>query len=466
MSKVRSTPPSRSRTLRDESGIALIAALLVMLIIAMMAAAAVTVAVGASSHARTDVNRKNALEAAEAGLQVALYRLNMLVPSSGNCIGDTATAPTITTSSGEGWCQSSTYTLGNGSTYQYYTSTQLASGQSCVGYTVSGSQPIINRCITAVGISRGVVARSQIRAAAFAATPYFPVNGITGVNGINDNNNDYIGGGEASNGNITAANNVTITGGIELGPKGSFTNNGNGSPPTETLSSPIVLSPLDPGTSATNNDDYRIANGLQRPPSSPYDASSGISFNSTTRTLTSTSGHNPSLTLGGSIYNFCEVDLSNNVTINIATNAKVEIIIDSPYDPGSGCPQGTGNFNLGNNVTWNLLSKDPTQLQIYVYGTPPQSGGPTNTVTINNNNVCYCTIYAPWSTINLSHSSNNSGLTGAVSGAYVNVSNNFRFTWDSRAGTLEGSAQGLYYRTAWAQCTPSYSTSNPGAGCG
>ena len=55
---------------------------------------------------------------------------------------------------------------------------------------------------------------------------------------------DYIGGGEASNGPITAANNVTITGGIELGPNQSsaiFTNNGSSNPPITRLTQPLVL---------------------------------------------------------------------------------------------------------------------------------------------------------------------------------------------------------------------------------
>jgi type II secretory pathway pseudopilin PulG len=438
--------------LGDESGVALIAALSTLLIILVLTAAALAVSMQTNHYADRDLRNKNALEAAEAGLQIALYRLNMLQPSNSNCVGDSVTTP-----SSSGWCQSSTTTLGNGSTYQYFTTPVLASG-TCAGYSVSDTSSsqdgVSDRCITAVGTSGGVTARSQIRAAAFTPREAFPA-GITGINGVTNNNNAYIGGAEASNQTISAANGVTISGGVELGPNGSF--QGSGSPSRTVLSSPIVLDPVFTGNSATSNDDYRITQGL--------DNSKGISFSSSTRTLTTTNSH-ATLTLGGSVYNFCQVTISNNVTINIAPGAHVEIFIDSPYDPGSGCPIGTGTLNMANNVTWNFTSQDPTQLQIYVYGTPPNSGGPTNYVTVSNNDTCYCTLYAPWSTVYLSHSSNNSAMVGAVSAQYVNVSNNFNFTWSPNAGNLQVGVQGLYYRTAWAQCSATYSASNPGAGCG
>jgi len=451
--RVREAARAARARLAQERGVALVAALSALLVILLLSAAAAAVSMQTNHYANRDYHNKNALEAAEAGLQVALYRLNMLQPADGNCIGDAVASPGT-----DGWCQSSTTTLGNGSSYQYYTTPVLAGGSTCAGYTVSDSSSSVdgvsNRCITAVGTSNGVTARSQIRAAAFTPREAFPA-GITGINGITNNNNAYIDGAEASNQTITSSNGVQIVDGVELGPSGTY--QGSGNPSRTTLSSPIVLDPVNTGNSATTNDDARISDGL--------DNSSGITFDATTRTLSTTNNH-ATLTLGGAVYNFCQVNISNNVRINIAPGAHVEIFIDSPYDPGSGCPAGTGTLSMANNVTWNFTSQDPTQLQIYVYGTPPDSGGPTNVVTFANNDTCYCTLYAPWSTVYLSHSSNNSAMVGAVSAQYVNVSNNFKFTWSPNAGNLQVGVQGLYYRTAWAQCASSYSPSNPGAGCG
>jgi hypothetical protein len=214
----------------------------------------------------------------------------------------------------------------------------------------------------------------------------------------------------------------------------------------------------------TCNDDYRISNWLNDPTGNtkPYDQSTGVSFNAATRTLTTANNH-PSLTLGGGLYNFCELDILNNATIALAPGVKTEIIIDSPDNPNSGCPAGTGSLNVKNNVTWVNPTNDPTALQIYVYG---WNNG-QNVVNLKNNGTCTCVLYAPQSTINLSHSSNNSDLTGAVSGNIVNVPNNFSFTYGASAGTLQSRSTGLYYRTAWAQCTPTPTTSSaPGSGCG
>ncbi len=450
----------------------MIIAVMVLMITAVLAGAAVTVAVQNNHFTRADVNRKNALEAAEAGLQVAVYRLNMLRPDDIHCVGDAVASPDTT-----GTCASSAYSLGNGSTYAYYTTPTLGTGGTCVGLTVIGDTNISQRCVTAVGSSGGLTVRSQIRAAAFGAQPLFPVNGITGLKSITNVNNAQIGGWEASNGQITSANNVLITGSLELGPAGSYSySNGASNPAKVALSSPMVLSPVNPGTSNQTslaacptranagfpacNDDYRISNYLNNPthPTAPYDQSTGVSFNAATRVISL--NNNASITLGGGIYNFCSFSASNNVTINLAPGTKTEIIIDSPDDPGSGCAAGSGTLNASNNATWNTLSSDPTALQLYVYGL---SNG-TNVVNFSNNGLFSGVLYAPQSTINLS---NNAAFTGAISGNVVNLSNNFTFNWGATAGTLQASSTGLYYRTAWAQCTPRPTTvSAPGSGCG
>src|SRR5579875_1350589 len=176
--RVREAARAARARLAQERGVALVAALSALLVILLLSAAAAAVSMQTNHYANRDYHNKNALEAAEAGLQVALYRLNMLQPADGNCIGDAVASPGT-----DGWCQSSTTTLGNGSSYQYYTTPVLAGGSTCAGYTVSDSSSSVdgvsNRCITAVGTSNGVTARSQIRAAAFTPREAFPA-GITG----------------------------------------------------------------------------------------------------------------------------------------------------------------------------------------------------------------------------------------------------------------------------------------------
>src|SRR5438477_12357713 len=100
------------RMMAEESGIAMVMAITVLTIVTGIVAAAVAVAVQTNGSTRRDADKKNALEAAEAGLQVANYRINMLQPDGTHCVGDGVTAGNAL-----GMCASTTATLGNGATY-------------------------------------------------------------------------------------------------------------------------------------------------------------------------------------------------------------------------------------------------------------------------------------------------------------------------------------------------------------
>jgi hypothetical protein len=363
--------------------------------------------------------------------------------------------------------------LGNGATYQYYTTPVLGTGATCVGNTITNTD-INQRCVTSTGTSNGIVERSQVRTAAFAAVPLFPEPGLIGLKSVGLTGNGTTTGNSTSNGTVSLTGNAS-SGGIVLGPAGSYTHTGNASGGGVTnLTSPVVLSPVDPGSSNQTllsacparqaagypacNDDYRITNGLASTKVTPYDPSSGnVSFDASTRTL-SMSG-NSTLTLGGGLYNFCSISASGGATITTAAGAQTEVFIDSPDDPGSGCPSGSGNFSMTGGSNWQNLNSDSLDLQIYVYGLNDDSG----TVTLTGNAAFYGVIYAPQSQVSLT---GNGRVIGGVAGYTTTITGN-GLTWDGQDSTLQASALGLFYRTAWAQCTPtSPSGTNPGAGCG
>ena len=439
-------------SLASERGAALIVALIVLTVVSALASVVMMSAIATDDVTMRDTNYKNALEASEAGLQVGLYRLNMVYPDANHCVGDGAQTPGST-----GLCASSSYTLGNGSTYQYWSSLPLSSSQTCAGEPLNGID-VSQRCITALGVSNGVSARSQIRVASFTAAPLFPVAGLIGLKNVTLNGNAAVTGSSASNVSVSAVGNATSQG-IVLGPGGTYSHSGNANGGTvATLSAPLVLSPVSPGNSATVNSDARIVNGINNAgtsgtPVTPYDQASatGVSFDPTTRTLT-LSG-NGSLQLGGGVYNFCELDTTGKASLSIAPGVQAEIFIDSPDDPGSGCPSGTGDLNLAGNGAVNP-SGNPLALQLYVYGLNNGSG----TVSVTGNGVFYGVVYAPLSQVTLS---GNGVIDGAVAGRTSTVSGN-GFNFDTRTSTLQASTNGLSYRTAWAQCSPTYSPSSPG----
>src|SRR2546421_7610639 len=83
------------RRLRDgEDGVAMIVAMGALTVILLLTALAAAAAVQLSTSSNQDRNDKRAFQAAEAGLQVATYRMNKLVP------GPTQTNPNL----GDGYC--------------------------------------------------------------------------------------------------------------------------------------------------------------------------------------------------------------------------------------------------------------------------------------------------------------------------------------------------------------------------
>ena len=443
----RSTSPSRALQARlsDESGIAMIIAMVAMLVIGVLAAGAVTLSVSTNTQARENVQQKEALEASEAGLQVALYRYNMQAPTSTNCVNDT----TVTTPT-NGVCASSPTPTGSGATYQYWDTPAIGTSTPCTGPTVSSSAGVSNICITAVGKAGNQTARTEIRAAAYAAQPLFPYGaGIIGLNGVTINKNGAINGGVASNQTISLSNNTVVNGVVEYGPaQGKVTLGNNASvSSTSKLANNITLSPVDPGNTATNNSNASLLSG---------NALQGATYTNTVldpRDLNL--GNGGSATLSGGIYNFCSIT-GNQGTISTTTGSKVEIFIDSIADPGSGC-LNTGVLDVKNGISFADVGSDATGLQIYVYG-------PNADVYIkNNNNTDSAVLYAPTSTVTFK---NNGFFTGAIAGLTVNFDNNQSFTYGgSTVGSLDAITQGLYYRTAWGTCTATISTSNPTSGC-
>ena len=94
-----------------------------------------------------------------------------------------------------------------------------------------------------------------------------------------------------------------------------------------------MLNPTTLLDSNTSNDNGRLLAGAS--PADSCSRGSGACYTSSTRTLTL--GNNDSVTLGGGVYNFCQINLGNNSSINVATGAKILLYLDSPGRAGSGC---------------------------------------------------------------------------------------------------------------------------------
>jgi cytoskeletal protein CcmA (bactofilin family) len=330
----------------------------------------------------------------------------------------------------------------------------------------------------------GIQRRVQQRVFARLSSKLFEVEGVLGYHSVSITNNGKIAGEIGSNELITLSNGVTVTK-ADLGPSGTI--QGTGTVGTVTTNpSPFPRAEVPIGASATsaattalcgkvpvapespaagNNCDLLITNGINK--ISPGDPASGVTFNASTRSLSM--GNGASLELYGGIYNFCDFQVSgNNATLKTHLGERVEIFIDSAAAPrgvASGCSTDiqsgvlqAGKLVFKNGLTIENPNHDATYLQIYVYD---GSGGPIEFKN-NSSSQFYGTIVAPYSTLKIE---NNGEFTGAIEANEVELANNFKFTWDVNAQKLEQEIKPHYARSAWSECSPTYTGTNPHEGC-
>lgn len=446
--------------LASESGVALPAAIIVLFIVTLLSAAAVSVAVSTSTSTTRDANRKEALQAGETAVRVATYRLTMVKPyvnaaaptEKPTCVG---TASTEESPAANGYCESKKEGLGNGAEYKFWTSPVLDSKGECVGAVVTNTtatEEVAQRCVVGEGFVNGVRRRVAARVATFVATPLFPVKGVTGLKNVTINGTDNVISALGSNAKITGVGKDTGSGEVILGPSGSYSlPEGFQVTGVKAEPSPIVLAPVAPKNSATVNSNWEVAECAKL-----GFCGGNVNYESASRSLSITG--NAWLTIGSDvekggtgIYNFCSLSAGANAILTIATGASVEIIIDSPEDPGSGCPKGTGTFSFNGSL---INSGSPTALKIFIYG----KAEALYAGKVNAN----ATIFAPEAKIDLQ---GNSTLTGGIAGNEIQIGGNFSFTWDKEEEKLIAEPVAEYYRTAWQECTSPGNELTPEKGC-
>ena len=471
------------RLLRDQTGIALPAALGVLVVIGLLSSSVFAVSLRLSDTSSASRDAKRALAAADSGLEAAMFRMNVLgLQSTSKCFTTEAvdpgsgTDPEVGSTPAAGECAGVEDDLGNNASYTYYVTPALDDGDVCAGLPVhhadsEGEVTVTQRCVTSIGKANGERRRVQARVASYIGAQLFPVGGILAINGIKVKNTAIVSGVLGSNGQIELGNNSNVSGGIELGTSST-------PPPIlgsgSTLGGPVtyrseadgafVLAPVDMGNTATTNDNDRITSGL--------DSGSNVTYTASTRTLSI--GNNGSLTIGGGTYNFCRVTLGNNAYITIAAGAKIRFFLDSPDRSGSGCipagmtaPQaraaGYGGMTLGEGSNFNNPGH-AINFQIYMYGYADGS----HRVEFNNTSAMNAAIYAPSSELVWN---NTAGITGGVAASKVDFKNSATFAWagDSAGFSLTDlrtDTVSVYYRMAWAECQRNRTaTSDPESGC-
>ncbi len=443
------------RSLSDTAGFILPTAIIVLLIVTVLIGAAITVAAQTSTSTTRDDNSKAALEAAEAGLQVASYRISQFKPETTKCITGTAEAsPT----SGI-YCEGPEESLGNSAVYRYWTSKGLESTNECVGKKITVKSGFVQRCIIAEGVVNGVKpgVRLQTRIESAVGESLFSIKGILGLEEVSVSGSVKATSIVASNKKIVGKGSAAFEKGFEVCPGGEFkpkagaernksgvTVGGIGgtqaNPPLEKERSaaacPIKAEISVTHATAASNEDSRIGNQDEF----FTEGKSVNKFTASNYELQVES--NGVLTLGGSKYYFCNFVVARNGTIKIAKGAKVEIFIDDHADNPQ-CPEGSGAFSIGGNA--HLENPNgASALLIQVAGKGP--------LTIENSGTLKADVYAPEAEVKMSGSGT---LTGAIVGKTVHLeAGSFNFSEEEEELIAQGAGGGAYTRQGWEQCTP------------
>ena len=188
-----------ARRLTDERGVALPVALAVLFTVAGLATIAARAAIVSSNQSFRDKNAKQAVQAAGGGIQAAIYQLNLMQPSSTQCVLKNTTTGALTNGAlqADNWCQAQTEDLGDGATYAFQVSNPTST-------TTSVGLGIDQRKIVSYGNVNGVRRRATVTVQAHTGAPMFPP-GYTVVvrDSVDMKNNATINGHIGSNGTIT-----------------------------------------------------------------------------------------------------------------------------------------------------------------------------------------------------------------------------------------------------------------------
>jgi Tfp pilus assembly protein PilX len=435
----------------------------------LLVAAAIATAFYANQASNKDRWATRAQQAADAGVASAAYRLNRLDA------GDHVTTPCVSVNAsgsltlisylplaGGNWCPTVTEDVGGDASYSYAV-------QVVIGV---GSAPTLTWVVVSTGTSHGVTRRVAVDLGAPTGQPLFGGNGVSSLKTVSLSQGASVLGNVVTNGDINLSNSSTICPGSATPGPGKQVSQSTNSTVCNVLSTdtPISLAPVNPGNSATVNDNGRLGCVVD----AVHDACTNpgsVSWNPTTRRLALSS--NATLTLGGSIYSFCQLDVGNNSSLIVApkSGSAVRIYIDAPEN----CANNPQNLDIGgitktNKATIVNTNTDPRTLQIYVVGSPTGCSSlplPTPSrcaVTLSNNLSIAGVIYAPYSAVTLDQ---NVKIDGAVAASQVQMSNSSTVTYDSLVSGLTSGVFPLFRQKDYRECTSMSPTATqaPDTGC-
>lgn len=442
------------RSLRSDRGNTVIIAVFVLTLMMLLIGTVFSVTTNLTGSIKKTTDSQRAFQAADAGIDRALTRINALRPTAAQCVTDVVAAPT------GGWCAATApEALGQNSSFTYQVSSSASPVAQCGGVTLpAGSTG--DRCVVSTGTANGVVRRVASRLAiSTTATPFNFNTSLVGFKDVRVKKKAVVAAAISFNKKLTVEKDAILSSTVTRGPKGKI-KGWTGTPTT--LTSPLVptlpdFAVYDPGTgtkrdSATWNDNASVY--------TPWASNPKVTYNATTRELVIGDGVN--FTLPPGVYNFCKLTLGKNARVTIvppSTGATVpldavRIFIDSRDRAGSRCTSA-GSLDSKTNSSFVNPSPDPRTLQIFAWSKKTK-------MKVGNAVGFSGIIWAPMSKVKF----NGKGkLKGGVSGSTIEVHKEMRIEWTSTLTTWTIPDAGISQVVSWRQCVTTGSLAQPYDGC-
>lgn len=464
--------------LSGEQGFVMPTAAIVLGLAVLTAGVAATQTITAQEGSVHEKYAKRALQAADAGVETAMYRMNRLGVSRGT---ETNKCITVNPASGEavkaaapgggpytwdgasawpggssGWCDAVGGPTDDGAAYSYRVSAQAAD-------PTDGN--LLRRMVISTGTYQGISRRVAVALEARRAEPLFTGDfAVFSDRDLTLNSNSIIGGHAGSNGNITLDSNAEVCNQPPLSAGGNATPGpgktvtvlsnsevcGSTAPATERFDLPPVVADL------SVNDNARIC----APGGDACTDAGSITWNPSTRRLKLDS--NSTLTLGGSVYAFCYLELSSNSQLIIPPKppgSAVKVYIEAPENcPATspppaidaGAPNGLGGILMTSNS--KIINQNATALSFQVY----MLGSPTRETHARFDSNAVATevkfaFYAPYSEVTLN---SNVSFRGAFAANLVRMDSNAQIIYDEDVENIQSEAIYPQLRSKrWVECT-------------
>jgi Tfp pilus assembly protein PilX len=475
--------------LRSEEGVALPVASGMLMVVSILVVGFFAVSMRVNDTSVDSRSSKRALAAAEAGLQTAVYRLNLLNQSAAanttRCLTTTWVVPNV-----GGECPPQTGSLGNGASYTYYVTPASTAGSAGCVTLVGVATSASDRCITSVGTVNGVSRRVQTRVVQQPTTtiPDFNSVGLVGRSLVFAWNSVKMTSDVGSNTRVEFQNSIEVNdndainvdGKVMLLTGGQYVpgNSVNVEGGTQTVTTPFDLPMPDFEAAETTNNNGTLA----------LDLTGGTSvWNPDTRRINLSSGERE---IRPGTYHVCGVHLGNSVKLKFKHTGgeRTKIFVDSPSRTGSMCAapaqaDPAGTFTADNSVEINKEAGEREELlDIYMHGTahndtrnryswcndlqsPALTGECKSDFMLDNSVSFYGSVYAPNSTV---QAHNSVKIWGSVAADKIRFYNSIEFNLTGPVidKQPETGATGAAARRGWAECRPLATTpSDPESGC-